>query len=401
MRTWRAAAGAAAALVLAAGGARAEWQVSAEVRAGAVRTDDLTDVQSVQDWGVDTVTSATPKTSERFLAGEANLTAAYVESDTSRVVGVHAVGDGGRSTPYAQLSVNNLILAWHGAAGDLEAGYVLTPSSWGQGLLVNRLRFAGGRGRLDWDGSGRTEVLWTNTLEDPARFRYYELALTGLHHTTTFSGGEVGLAVLDARQSQPDVYPKHDPTQATFAGVHAAYSPAAQGQVFTELGYAWLTDGARSGAGTAGTRWALGPDLQALATLWYLAPRFNPVSGFYGRYGVEEGAARFSALWTPAGLGLDLRPGFGWKQQYAGNFWMPSLELVAQYAPWGVSLRAYEYAEQPWGRWGDVDHWEYTQAVLAWQVFPPLTLLVRWEKIYNGFDRTKSQQLSGEIACAF
>lgn len=391
----------AAGLVAVSGAAGGEWQISGEARLGGVRSDDLTNTQTVQPWGVDTVTGATPKASERFLAGEANVTAAYVEAGTSRVIGLHAVGVGGRPTPYDRLRVSNLVLAWHGADGDIEAGYVLTPSQWGRGLLVNRLRFAGGRARLNWGAPGRTEAFWTETVEDPARFRYYELSLSGVHHETAFPGGSVGISVLDARRAAPAVFLKTGPGRATYVSLNGVQQLDPAVEVLGEAGYAWLTDGERTGAGVAGLRWAWDPSLLLIANGSYLGPRFNPVSGFYGRSGVEEGAAQLSALWSLDGLGLELRPGFGWKQHYAGNFWTPALELTARSLPWGLTLRAYEYAEQPWGRWGAVDHWEYTQAALAWQALPPLTLLLRWEKAFDGFYRTKSQQLSAEALVAF
>ncbi len=100
----------AAALAAAAGATAGEWQISGEARLGGVRSDEMTDTQTVQPWGVDTVTGATPRVSERFLAGEANVTAAYVEGGTSRVIGLHAVGVGGRPTPYDRLRVSELVM---------------------------------------------------------------------------------------------------------------------------------------------------------------------------------------------------------------------------------------------------------------------------------------------------
>jgi len=382
--------------------AYAEWQVSADVRAGAIKADDLENTHAVQPWGVDTVTGATQKSEARILAVEANVTAAYIEAEAARLIGLHYVRVSGREAPYAQLRLSNLILAWRGADGSLEAGYVLTPSSWGYGLLVDRMRFSGGRARIEWGAPGRTEGFWTDTLEDSTRFRYQALNLIGVQHTTSFSGGEAGLSYLDASRDEIDVFPKRNCSRGSFAGVHAAYHVWHNLQLFSELAYGWLSsDGGRTQALLGGGRWSLGPSIHLNASAWHLGEGFNPATGFYNRRGQAETALRLTLPWVLSGTGVQLRPGVGWKGQYDEDFWVPSLELLWEWPAAGLSLKLYEYGEQPFGRWGAEDHWEYTSATLDWQVWTPLFFTARWEKIYDGFTHFKSQQLSGEVGLKY
>jgi len=94
---------------------------------------------------------------------------------------------------------------------------------------------------------------------------------------------------------------------------------------------------------------------------------------------------------------LRIRPSLGWKQQYAENFLVPSLEFNWLWTEADLRLRVYEYAEQPAARWGAEDHWEYTGASLTWQALTSIFVTSRWEKIYNGFTHSKSVQLTGEV----
>ena len=126
-------------------------------------------------------------------------------------------------------------------------------------------------------------------------------------------------------------------------------------------------------------------------------PSFNPASGRYGLNWDEEGATRLCLGWKPWAAGLDIRPGWGWKQKLAENFWVPSIELQWLWDAAGIDLRIQEYTEQPAGRWGAEDHWEHTQASLTWQFWTYLFLTGRWEKIYDGFLHDKYIQLSAEV----
>lgn len=383
-------------------GLAGEWQFSTDVRGAAVSRDDLSGTHCVQPWGVDTVTGATQKTDGLSQSVVADVTAAYVDAGTSGLLGARYIGAWGDSS-YAFPRLANAILAWHGPEGSIEGGTVLTPSTWGHGLLVDRLHFSGGRARVNWGGSGRTEVFLTDTVDDLARYRFYDASLAGVQHTAEFAGGAVGLHVLDARRDSADVFPKQGVSRGTFAGAHASYRPQSGLLLFGEGAYGWLTDGAeaQTHAEVAGVRWSLGPDVSLAATGFYLGRGFNPAGGFYNLRGDEQGALKAALPWRWKTLGLEIRPGLGWKQQAADNFWVPSLEMQWAWAAAGLSLKLCEHAEQPWGRWGAEDHWEYTRAALDWQALAPLILSVRWEKIYDGFTHTKSQQLVAEAGVRY
>jgi hypothetical protein len=85
----------------------------------------------------------------------------------------------------------------------------------------------------------------------------------------------------------------------------------------------------------------------------------------------------------------------------ADNYWTPALEAQWTWPEAELSLKLYEYTEQPWGRWGAEDHWEYTRALLDWLALLPLTVSVRWEKIYDGFTHSKNQQLVAELGLKY
>lgn len=383
--------------------AAAEWQVSTECRGVFTRADDLTHAETVQAWGVDTVTGASARREARVGAADLRVTAAYVDAGVSRLVGLRYVGGWDQALPYSHLRLSNLIVAWRGADGSLEGGTVLTPTSWGRGLLVDDLHFSGGRARVVWGTSGRTEGFWTDTVDDPARARYYEQATAGVIHTAEFPGGSAGIEILDTRRNQTAVFPKQGFARGTFAGLTCVYRPLDGWSLDGEGAWGWLreSESERTWAGSVGSRWTFAPEVRLDLDGRYQGRGFNPACGGFNRDDLESGEALVGLPWTLAGGALRLRPGWGWKQQRAGNFWVPSFELEWSWTDGGLGLRLQESAEQPWDRWGAVDHWEYTRAALTWRAAASLRAAVRWEKIFDGFTRSKHQNLVAELELTY
>jgi hypothetical protein len=375
------------------------WQISGDHRAGYLDRSHLTDTQTVKPWGVDAVSGATPKASQRAWVGETRLTAAYVEASASRVVGLRWLGAQGLETPYTRLRLSHLILAWHGAAGSLEAGTVLVPVSWASGLLVNRLAFSGGHARVDWGNSGVTEGFWTDTLEDAARFRYYDMSIAGVRHAAPFAHGEVGLALLDTSRSLRSVFPKVRCARGTFTSLDIRGQTHASLRWFAEMAYGQLQNANRTDTRgvVAGSELSLAPGAGLRVLGGYLGPDFNPAAGYYNVDGSETGfgSLEFPLFFTEAGL--KIKPVLGWKQQRAGNFLAPGGEVSCFWPQIGVTVKVYETTEQPAGRWGAEDHREYTGVTASWEAPLPFTVTGRWEKIYDGFRHVKDQQWSGEI----
>jgi hypothetical protein len=385
-------------------GVNAEWQVSGDHRAGYVQREQMEDTHTVQPWGVDTVSGATQKIDQKFWMVETNITAAHTEDSASRLAGIRYLGGKDFDTPYTHPRLSNLILAWHGSAGALEAGYVLTPLSWGRGLVVNRMRYSGGHALIDWGNSGHSEGFWTDTLEDPARFRYAELSQAGFRQVALIPAGEISVAVVDTSRTKVTVFPKQGKSsRGTFIQASVDIRPEKKWRVYSELSYARLLEGtaADARAGVVGGEYAVGSWFAVSLTGWYLGKEFNPATGYYNVYGEEEGQAHLECPMMFFSGQLRITPGFGWLQRWAGNFWIPLGEIQWYCRGLGLTVKAYETAEQPVNRWGDEDHREYTGISAGWEAWGPLSVTGRWEKIYDGFSHAKTQQWSGEISVRY
>ncbi len=383
--------------------AGAEWQISADHRVGYLERVTLENTSQVKPWGVDTVSGATQKADQQGWITENNVTASHIEAAASRTVGMRVVTAKGIDTAYAHPRLSNLILAWHGAAGGLDAGYVRKPLSWGEGLLAERVSFSGGRARIDWGTSGQSEGFWTDTLEDSRRFRYDEVSLAGFRQTVQIPEGQLGVGVLDTSRVKSAIFPKAYSSRGTFTTVNLQSYPYDRMRVYAEAVYARLLDDRvkDTRAGLLGCDYALAPGIQVSVRGWYLGDAYNPPTGFYNIYGNEEGNAGFKIPMSWWQGFVRFTPGWGWKQRASENFWVPEGGVEWYWRSLGTTLKIFERAEQPVGQWGAEGHWEYTGASLSWESPWAWALTGRWEKIYNGFLHSKLQQWSAEIVLRY